>query len=298
MKVIPFSIPKITSEAFRVQFDELPRLYDYLHQHPEIQLTYIIESEGTLIAGDYIGRFEPGDVFVLGSNQPHVFRNDPSYGKKGKNAKAISLFFDESTFGETFWDLPEIYSLKYFFRNSAAGFRLTGKQKELVANLLSQLILEKGIQRLIIFLKILSCFEKKKSLQVLSGSTVNKNLKSYDGKRLNLVLEFTFREFHRPIELNEIARLANLTPQAFCKYFKTRTRKTYVQFLNEIRIQHAVRLLSGEEESIASIAYQSGFVNLSHFNRTFKVITGMAPRDFLKHATFRINLVEIPFNAS
>jgi AraC-like DNA-binding protein len=294
MRVIPFSIPKDTSEAFRVQVDELPRLYDYLHQHPEIQLTCIIESEGTLLAGDYIGRFESGDVFVLGSNQPHVFRNDPVYGKKGKNAKAISLFFDESTFGELFWNLPEIHSLKYFIRNSDAGFRLMGKQRELVGQLLNQIIVEKGIQRLIIFLKILSCFEKRKYLQVLSGSAVNKNLKSYDGKRLNLVLEFTFREFHRAIELSEIAGLANLTPQAFCKYFKTRTRKTYVQFLNEIRIQHAIRLLIQDAESIASIAYKSGFVNLSHFNRTFKAITGMAPRDYLEQSGFNLNVIGIP----
>ena len=144
---------------------------------------------------------------------------------------------------------------------------------------------------------MLSCFEKKKSLQVLSGSAVNKNLKSYDGKRLNLVLEFTFREFNRPIELTEIARLANLTPQAFCKYFKTRTRKTYIQFLNEIRIQYAVRLLNKDEESIASIAYQSGFINLSHFNRTFKASTEMTPRDFLKQADFRINVLGTTFSA-
>jgi AraC-like DNA-binding protein len=298
MKVIPFSIPKDTREAFRVQVDELPRLYDHLHQHPEIQLTCIRESEGTLLAGDYIGRFAPGDVFVLGSNQPHVFRNDPVYGRKGKIARAISVFFDESTLGEAFWNLPEISSLKYFIRNSAAGFRLAGKQKQEVASLLDQMINEKGIQRLIIFLRILSCFEKKKALQVLSGSTVNKNLKSYDGKRLNLVLEFTFREFHRPIELSEIASLANLTPQAFCKYFKTRTRKTYVQFLNEIRIQHALRLLHNDEESIAAIAFKSGFSNLSHFNRTFKSNTGTTPMEYLKHSAFRMNVIGMPVAAS
>jgi AraC-like DNA-binding protein len=298
MRVIPFSIPKDTSEAFRVQIDEMPRLYDHLHQHPEIQLTCILESEGTLLAGDYIGRFEPGDVFVLGSNQPHVFRNDPAYGKKSRHAKAISLFFDESTLGEAFWNLPEISSLKYFIRNSAGGFRLVGKQKEIVTNLLSQLIAEKGLQRLIIFLKILSCFEKKKALIALSGSSLNKNLKSYDGNRLNLVLKFTFQEFHRPIELTEIARLANLTPQAFCKYFKTRTRKTYVQFLNEIRIQHAVRLLNNDAASIASIAYQSGFLNLSHFNRTFKAVMQMPPRDYQKQSVFGINEMGMPFTAS
>jgi AraC-like DNA-binding protein len=298
MKVIPFSIPKDTREAFRVQVDEIPRLYDHLHQHPEIQLTSIIESEGTLLAGDYIGRFAPGDVFVLGSNQPHVFRNDPGFGRKGKNAKAISVFFDESTLGEAFWNLPEIRPLKYFIRNSAAGFRLAGKHQQEVASLMGQMIAAKGIQKLIIFLKILSCFEKKKALQVLSGSTVNKNIKSYDGKRLNLVLEFTFHEFHRPIELSEIARLANLTPQAFCKYFKTRTRKTYVQFLNEIRIQHAVRLLNMDEESIAAIAFQSGFGNLSHFNRTFKSTTGMTPMEYQKESAFRMNVIGMPVATS
>lgn len=294
MKVIPFSIPKDTQEAFRVQVDELPRLYDHLHQHPEIQLTCILASEGTILAGDYIGRFSPGDVFVLGSNQPHVFRNDPIYGRKGKNAKSISVFFDESTLGEAFWNLPEMRPLNYFIRNSAAGFKVTGKQKEIVAGLLGQMVSEKGIQRLILFLKILSCFEKKKNLHFLSGSTINKNLKTYDGKRLNEVLEYTFQEFHRPIELSEIARKANLTPQAFCKYFKTRTRKTYVQFLNEIRIQHAVRLLNNEEDSIATIAYESGFGNLSHFNRTFKAITGITPRDFLKQSVFRLNDIGTP----
>lgn len=298
MRVIPFSIPKESPEAFRVQVDELPRMYDHLHQHPEIQLTYIVKSEGTLLAGDYIGRFAAGDIFVLGSNQPHVFRNDAVYGRKGNSAKAISIFFDEHTLGQAFWQLPEMRTLNYFIQNSHGGFKLMGKQKKIVGGLMEKMADEKGIPKLILFLHILSCFDKKKDLLVLSDSPLNKNLSSYDSKRLNSVLEFTFKEFRRPIKLSEIARITNLTPQAFCKYFKTRTRKTYVQFLNDIRIQHAVRLLNNEEESIATIAYQSGFGNLSHFNRTFKAITGMTPRDFLKHSAFRLNVSVSPESTS
>ena len=298
MRVIPFSIPKESPEAFRVQVDELPRMYDHLHQHPEIQLTCIIKSEGTLLAGDYIGRFAPGDVFVLGSNQPHVFRNDDGYGRKGNTAKAISVFFDENTLGKDFWQLPEMRQLNYFIQNSHGGFKLMGKQKKIVGVMMEKMADEKGVQKLILFLNILSCFDKKKDLMVLSGSPLNKNLNSYDGKRLNRVLEFTFKEFQRPIEMFEIARLANLSVPAFCKYFKTRTRKTYIHFLQEIRIQHAVRLLHSADDSISSIAYLSGFVNLSHFNRTFKTITGCTPSDYQKQNIFKTNLLDMSISNS
>jgi quercetin dioxygenase-like cupin family protein len=91
MKVVPFQIPKNTEEAFRVQVDDLPHLYNHLHQHPEIQLTLIKESNGTLVAGDYVGPFHPGDVFVIGGNQPHVFRNDEKFFKKDQ--KQLPLQF-------------------------------------------------------------------------------------------------------------------------------------------------------------------------------------------------------------
>jgi quercetin dioxygenase-like cupin family protein len=93
MKVVPFQIPKTGNESIKVQADHLPHLYNHLHQHPEIQVTLITKSSGTLIAGDYVGRFNEGDVFVIGSNQPHVFRNDAVYFKKKMTASSITVFF-------------------------------------------------------------------------------------------------------------------------------------------------------------------------------------------------------------
>ncbi|HEU5165462.1 MAG TPA: AraC family transcriptional regulator [Chitinophagaceae bacterium] len=281
MKVVPFQIAKNTEEAFRVQVDQLPHLYNHLHQHPEIQLTLIKESHGTLIAGDYVGPFHAGDVFVIGGNQPHVFRNDEKFFRRRLKAVAITIFFDETTFGEHFWMLEEMNPLQLFLKNSSGGFRMIGRKKKVLAEKLLSIANAKGIDRLIIFLEILRTLGTRKEMQPLAKPLLQRNIKSYDGNRLNKVIEFTFQEFQRRITLKEVASLANLTPEAFCKYFKTRTRKTYINFLNEIRVNHACRLLT-EDKSIATICYDCGFMNLSNFNRIFKKIKQMSPGEWRK----------------
>ena len=284
MKVVPFKIPKSTTEAFRVQVDDAPYLYNHLHQHPEIQLTLIKESGGTLIAGDYVGRFGEGDVFVIGSNQPHVFRNDRSSPAKKKRALAVSIFFDEYTLGAAFWQLPELKSLSQFFRTSAGGFKIIGKKRQQLAGNLEKLVIAKNIDKLLLFLEILKLLSNKKDLLPLSKQTIYRPIKNFDGNRLNNILEFTFKENHRAIKLVEIAGIANMTPEAFCKYFKMRTRKTYINFLNEIRIANACKLLLNSDRLIAAVCYEVGFNNLSNFNRAFKKVTGKTPGAYLRVA--------------
>ena len=264
-----------------MQVDDMPHLYNHLHQHPEIQLTWIVESHGTLIAGDYVGAFHAGDVFVIGSNQPHVFRNEEKFFRKRSRAVTTTVFFDETTLGENFWLLQETKPLQQFLKNSSGGFRITGKKKKILAEKLSAITHTEGIERLIIFMEILKEFTTRKEMQPLSKPIIQRNIKTYDGNRLNKVIEFTFKEFQRTITLKEVAALANLTPEAFCKYFKTRTRKTYINFLNEIRINHACRLLT-DDRTIADICYDCGFTNLSNFNRTFKKIKKLSPAEWRK----------------
>ena len=115
----------------------------------------------------------------------------------------------------------------------------------------------------------------------LTKPVIQRNIKTYDGNRLNKVIEFTFKEFSRTITLKEVATLANLTAEAFCKYFKTRTRKTYISFLNEIRVNHACRLLT-EDKSISTICYDCGFTNLSNFNRIFRKLKQHTPGEWRK----------------
>lgn len=280
MKVIPFKIPQTGKDAIHVQVDKVPHFYNHLHQHEEIQLTLIIKSEGTMIAGDYVSRFTEGDVYVIGSNQPHVFRNDISYFKRKKQAESITVFFDENTFGKTFWQAPEIKSFQYFFRNSNGGFKIMGRKKEALKTKLMQIADADGFDKLLLFIEIIKLLSNKKDLKPLSKITVQRSIKTFDGNRLNNILEFIFKESHRSIKLNEIASVANLTPVAFCKYFKTRTRKTYVHFLNEIRINNACQLLMNEDIPVTTVCYRVGFNNLSNFNKVFKKITGKTPKAY------------------
>jgi len=281
MKIVPFRIPGNNLEGFRVQVDDLPHLYNHLHQHPEIQITVILESHGTLIAGDYVGPFRQGDVFVIGSNQPHVFRNDESYFNGGSRALAITVFFDESGLGEKFWQLEDLKSIRQCLKSSNGGYRITGQKKKYLGEKLLAIKDASGIDRLILFIEILRVFGGRKGISPLSSPEIRRWTKSYDSERLNKVLTFTFSEYHRSITLREVASMANLTPEAFCKYFKTRTRKTYINFLNEIRINHACRMLS-EDRTVASIGYDCGFTNLSNFNRIFKKVKKLTPVQWRK----------------
>ncbi len=280
MKVIPFKIPKPGDEGIRVQVDQMPHLYNHLHQHPEIQLTLVKESRGTLIAGDHVSRFREGDVFVIGSNQPHVFRNDAIYFSKRLTAKAITVFFDETTFGSHFWQLMEVKSFLPFFRNSQGGYKVHGKKQQLLGELLSRIATAEGIDKLILFLTMIQLLATKKEMVPLSRTTIQRPIRDFDGNRLNRILEHTFRESHRSIRLEEIAGVANMTVEAFCKYFKARTRKTYIHFLNEIRVNNACKLLLTEDQPVTAICYEAGFTNLSNFNRVFKRITGKTPKAY------------------
>ena len=284
MKVVPFKIPKTEQEAVKVQIDNLTHFYNHLHQHPEIQLTLIKESSGTLLAGNYVGRFDQEDVLVIGSNLPHIFRNDPVYFKKKLRARSTTLFFDANVLGNQFLQISETNTLLPFLKNSIGGYRIVGNKKNRLRELILAIENTKGFDKLILFLEVLKLLSNKKEMLVLSTSLQQKVIGDFDGTRINKVLEHTFRESHRNIMLVEIAGVANLTVEAFCKYFKTRTGKTYVNFLNEIRIQNACKLLLNNDQPVSLIGYETGFNNLSNFNRIFKKIIGMSPREFRKES--------------
>ena len=284
MKVLSFSVPKISRQAFRFQDDQLPYFYDKLHQHSEIQIMLILKGEGTLIAGDYVGRFEPGELYIIGSGQAHVFRNDDIYYQPKSKLKAhsYSLYFDENYFGEHFWQLDEWESVRDFSKRAERGLKLTGTTKEAVTNLVQQIRQQKGLDKLLLFLQILNKLTTTKDLKALSVSSHNPDYSHREGKRMNEILLFTFRESHRKIYIHEAADVANLSTEAFCRYFKMRTRKTYTNFLNEVRISNACKLIIQKDLSIQEICWHAGFSNLSNFNRIFRKVTGKTPSAYLR----------------
>ncbi|MBS1683023.1 MAG: helix-turn-helix domain-containing protein [Bacteroidetes bacterium] len=281
MKVVSFSVPKVNNECFQYQVDVGTKFYDQLHRHDEIQIMLIEHGEGTLIAGDYVGRFTTNDLYVIGSGQPHVFRSDiNSKNKSRPQSKATSIYFNKEYFGESFWQLAEMKAVRKFAQRSSRGLKLSGKAKEDITVQLHQLKNVSGMDRIILFFLLLKKLTEAREIKFLAGS-VHSQLKSEESKRMNNILQFTFRESHRPIYIKEVAEVANLSVEAFCRYFKIHTRKTYTIFLNEVRVSNACRLLIDKDLPIEAICYQSGFNNISNFNRIFKRITGKKPSQYV-----------------
>jgi AraC-like DNA-binding protein len=293
MKILPFKIPKTSQESFRLQEDHEVHFYDNLHQHPEIQLTLILESDGKVIVGDFIGAFKPGDIFLIGPNLPHVFRNDQKYydNQREGQAHSLSLFFEWKTFGETFLSMPEMAHLNELAKSSERGLLIQEPIKSRVAQLIKHMFKKTGMDRIIVLLKILNILSSNKSMEPLASSGVYSDFDEQDGRKLAAIYRFTMNEFHRKISLDEVAYLAHMTTNSFCRYFKKRTRKSYVDFLTEIRIGHARKLLQQNDLSISQISMEVGFNNLSNFNRKFRSVCSITPTEFRKLQENKMDVV-------
>lgn len=276
MKVLPFQIPKPTEDSLIYQEDHERVFYDKLHEHEEIQLSYIVQGEGTLVVGDTVSNYKQGDVLAIDGHLPHVFKSDPNAEQK---SLMLTLFFTKESFGEGFFDLEELSEVRSFFKRIPNGFKLTSHLQTLQEAFLS-LKESSKLERFVVLLRILKIMSKAKK-QALSSFVYKKNFTVNEGKRMQDVMSYTMEHFHQSISLDRISEVASMTKNAFCKYFKKRTNKTYVQFLTELRIEHACKQLQQKKDaSIAIIAYECGFGNVSNFNRQFRMIKNMSPSQY------------------
>lgn len=277
MKVFPFQIPKPKNDALVYQEDVEISFYNKLHQHEEIQISYILKGEGTLIVGDTINSYKTGDVLVLGSNLPHVFR---SLVNSNQKSHMITLFFKENSFGNHFFELEELHETKNFFKNAKHGFKITSEY-----NLNSLFINLKKVTKFERFVDLLQLLKRLSNLEYksLSSFIYEKKYTTDEGNRMRAIFEYTINNYTNDINLEAIANIAFMTKNAFCKYFKKRTNKSYFRFLNELRVENVCKLiLSNSDLNLAEMAYKSGFKNISNFNRQFKSIKKMSPSIYRK----------------
>jgi AraC-like DNA-binding protein len=278
MKVLPFKIPKPENVTLYVQHYKGENFYEKLHQHKEIQISVVLKGEGTYIIGDCVGDFKPNDIFVLGENLPHVFKRDTAFEYE---AEMVSVFFSKGSYGEGFFNLPEFEHFQHFFNNSVLGYKVISSKKD-ISLLLSKIHKLTKYEQFKSFLEVLNLISEadKRKLSSLI------NLKKYagdEGKRMSDIFQYSMENFHKEVTLHDVANIANMTPNAFCRYFKQRTNKTFVNFLIDIRIGNACKLLAKNNDlSVTEISYKSGFNNLANFNRKFKAIKGITPTEYRK----------------
>ena len=283
MKALSFQIPKAEKESYRVQIDKVPYFYDLFHYHQELQITLIQKGYGTCIIGDYISSFKPGDLFVIGQNLPHVFSSDKSYyEQEEKECLSTTIFLSPQFIKSDFFELEELSDLKRFIENTKRGIRFSTKNKTKLVELFHSIESGKASRGILNVLELCAMLNEDKKASYLSHVDYKSISKESDGQILNAVFQFTLSNFKDDITLHSVAKMANRSPAAFCRFFKKRTRKTYISFLNEVRIQEACSLLLKPDLNISEICFQTGFNNISNFNRQFKKITGFTPKEYRK----------------
>ncbi len=284
MKPLLFKVPAIDDRTFRVEQHDSAHFYRLLHFHPEIQLTLIQEGEGTLIVGDKIDRFSRNDVLMLGSNLPHVLRSDPDYfaPESTRRSTSTTVFFRAEHMESTVFSLPETRHLLQLLHESQHGVRFRCGEGHPLTAQFEALPTQRPLEQFLTLLSILDYLVTHSNREVLSVTAFTHPQRPEDHQRLERVFSFILDNYHSPITLEDVANTANLTPGAFCRFFRQHTRKTFSTLLNEVRVEHACRYLRESKQTISQIAFSCGYTNLSNFNRQFKEITGMPPGEYIR----------------
>jgi AraC-like DNA-binding protein/quercetin dioxygenase-like cupin family protein len=277
MKVRPFKIAKPIDQSLVVQVDVAYSFYNQLHQHAEIQISCIVEGNGKLIVANSVHPFKKGDIFVIGGNTPHLFKSLPN----NRKSHMITLFLTPDSLGNDFFQIPELIEIKRFFTRSIGGLRIQSRKKS-ITHSMCRLPKAGKLQKFILFLKLINEINKADLLE-LTGFVPSKKISNIEGRRLQLVFDYTMNHFGQAITLSQVADLVHMTIPAFCRFFKQRTNKTYFEFLIELRIEHACQMLvHPNKTSIATISEGSGFSSISNFNRKFRKLKGMTPSAYVR----------------
>ena len=260
--------------------DRFPGIW---HFHNEYELTLILESSGSRMVGDNIDRFTEGDLVFIGKNLPHTWRNDALHSFE--KSEALVLHFLDHFCGRQFFEIPEMERVRRLLDRSHRGIRVSGKTRDEVAELLLKMEQTAGVNKVIQLLSILNLLSASNDLSELSSEGFVNSIDNSGSDRLNQVYEYVMNNFQEDISLLDVAAVANMSPTAFSRYFKNRTRKSFTRFLIELKIGYACKLLMKEEIPVAHVCYESGFQNLSNFNLQFKTIMGLTPKKYqLIHA--------------
>lgn len=286
-KIITFSLPSSINNSVLVEEDILPHMFSYFHQHEEMQLTLILKGEGKVLIGNEPFDFGPSNIFLIKGNVPHVFKSKSLYFENPltRSAHAIHIYFNYNRIINHLKHLPEFTHIKTSMDGLDHGLLIKTLQESAIIEQILAIKRKRGVDRFIKFVSLLNHIcDRWDEHQLIAPCNLHVNADVQDGAKWSKVYRYVLAHYTDDISLKDIAEVANLTPQAFCKYFKKRTRKTFGNFLNEMRIKEAINQMTGDTFlGISQTAYNTGFKSAVHFNRTFKKITGASPSGYLKH---------------
>ncbi len=281
MKAKLESITRDSDSSFRILLT--PNLNDlfYWHFHPEYEIVYVETQVGLRHIGDHISKYEGSDIALIGPNIPHL---NFDYGVK-TTVETIVIQMKESFLGQEFFSLPEIAAIRSLFEKAKSGLAFYGETKKLAGEKLKQITALPHFEQLITLLQVFNLLANSKEVEILKARPIASTTVLKEQQRLQKIYHFIEANYQNEIDVNAVAKFCNLTTAAFCRYFKKSTHYTFTDFLNQFRINRAKKLLV-QDRNVTEACYESGFANISYFNKVFKKITGENPSAFRKKHFF------------
>jgi AraC-like DNA-binding protein len=254
------------------------------HFHPEIEILYVLKSSGKCYIGDSINNFAEGDICIIGENVPHWWKgnNSPSGTRETLNPKALVIQFNKEIFDSNVFSLPEMSNVIKLLHRSRRGMMFSGKSRKKLGCQVEKIFRLSGVKKITELMLLLDRMASSDEYKYLSSVGYSDIVNTFEFYRFNKVHEFIINNYTREIKLEEAANAANMCTTSFCRYFKKHTGKTFFSFLNEFRIGHACKLLQEENMTVSRACIQSGFNNLSHFNKQFRKIINHTPSEYQK----------------
>ena len=269
-------------ETIRVENWNLPYFYDFYHFHLECQLTYIIKGSGKLYSDGFSTDFHQDELFLIGRNVHHVFKsdkNDNESDASSDEAQAISIFFDGKQFIDFFKGFPEAHSIVRLIEHSENAIKVISAGESGLRESCDKLLASEGFDRIINLAGILTFLTKYNEVRILSAVKYSVN-DPLDSNKLDKVFNYINDNYKNQLTLEDVASQINMTPSAFCRFFKRRTKNTFSNYLIETRIATACKLLLQKDVTVSESCYESGYNSTSNFHRHFRRVTGYSPIEY------------------
>jgi len=273
-----------TDDAISIVYYEDHYFLNPLHYHKELELAYIIEGYGTRYVGNSIKSYQKGDLVLVGEELTHVWKCDDAFYKEDTEllTKAIILKFYPDFAGKDFLQMPYCYPINKVLEKASGGLHITGDTNTAISAILFKMLDQSPLEQIASLIQILNLISKSDQVAILSNFDLHKSSNPKEKDRMNKIIQHTMLNFKKSISLDEISNVANLSKSAFCRYFKNTVKKSYNDFLYEVRVEFASRMLLETDIGIMQICYESGFNNPSAFSQIFKKVKGMTPNQYRK----------------
>ena len=282
MKALQIEMSSLLNTYIGVVERDEPYFKSPFHYHPELELVYVKQSHGKRIIGDKLDTFTDGDMVFIGSNLPHVWLNDEIYykGFTYLKAQALVVYFNKELFSKTFYELKESNQINDLFNRASRGIKINGGTKSKIGGKMEKLAKKKGLDRIICLLELLNIIATSKEIEYITNESYTGTTLNSKTDRLSDVYKYITTNYYNDISLDEIAKIANISANSFCRLFKQRTNRHFIQYLNEVRISNACKFLLETNLNVSEIAFQCGYKTLSNFNKIFKKSTGLSPNQY------------------